>query len=142
MFQHIYYICEGNLFVRKVDTMNANCTVKQSYSWSGYTCDKTLDQDYTWNSFWYTTVWKGAIGTWIKIDLPRYLLSYPKCYQIFCNRQAYVESIRLLQSYYYQYRANKKVCLAFHVIMEICKNLLLISWSQNCDITNSVQLSE
>ena len=68
---------KGTLLVNKWDIKsgNANCTVKQPYSWSGWGCDKTYDQDYTYNSFWYTVYWKGAIGTWINIELPKYILN-------------------------------------------------------------------
>ena len=63
----------GTLLQKQIDTKGVNCTVKKQRSppWGCCTCKDTLDQDYTAAGFWYTVEWKGAIGTWISIPMPR-----------------------------------------------------------------------
>jgi hypothetical protein len=64
---------KGTFLQKKIDTKDAKCTNKrQMYPpWTGWECNKTLDEDLTSTSFWYTVEWKGAIGTWISIEMPR-----------------------------------------------------------------------
>ena len=66
----------GTLLQKRIDTKDGDCTVKKQAwpPWSCCTCKDTLDLDYTGGSFWYTVEWKGGIGTWISIPLPRYYL--------------------------------------------------------------------
>ena len=63
----------GSFIQKKINTKDAKCTNKQQSwsSWRGYECNKTVDEDLTSSSFWYTIEWQGAIGTWISIEMPR-----------------------------------------------------------------------
>ena len=63
----------GSFIQSKIDTKDAKCSNKQQRwtSWSNYLCSKTLDGDWSSSSFWYTVEWKGAIGTWISVEMPK-----------------------------------------------------------------------
>ena len=69
----IFVVSIEDLVQKQIDTKDMKCTVKKQErpTWNGWWCNKTVDEDLTSSSFWYTPVWKGAIGVWVKFEMPR-----------------------------------------------------------------------
>ena len=62
----------GTFIQSKVDTKDAKCTIKwrgRPPRYADQMCERTLDGD--WKSTWYTQIQKGAIGTWISVEMPK-----------------------------------------------------------------------